>query len=87
MRWHEKDSFLYVYDRFDIWKLDPSGKISPELITKGLGRKSQVRYRYLSTESEEQFVKSGQPILLKTFNENNKYAGLATMEFCCSSKN
>jgi dienelactone hydrolase len=86
MRWHEKDSFVYVYDRFDIWKLDPKGKVLPELLTRGMGRKNHVRYRYISKESEEQFVKSNQPILLKTFNEKNKYAGFASMELCCGSK-
>lgn len=25
MGWHQQDSFVYVYDRYDVWKLDPRG--------------------------------------------------------------
>lgn len=84
MKWHEKDSFLYVYDRFDIWKLDPIGKVVPEMITRGFGRKNQIRFRYLATDLLEEYVKTNQQLTFKTFNESNKYAGFAAMKLCCA---
>ena len=29
MGWHEGDSAVYIYDRYDIWKVDPIGKKNP----------------------------------------------------------
>ena len=86
MRWHEKDSFVYVYDRFDIWKLDPKGKAKPENLTYGAGRKNQIRYRFIETDPESRFIQSGQQLLFRTFNEKNKNSGLASLLNCCGSK-
>lgn len=86
MRWHEKDSFVYVYDRFDIWKLDPKGKAKPENLTYGAGRKNQIRYRFIETDPESRFIQSGQQLLFRTFNERNKNSGLASLLNCCGSK-
>ncbi len=32
MGWHEGDSAVYVYDKYDIWKVDPFAKFSPKII-------------------------------------------------------
>jgi acetyl esterase/lipase len=86
MRWHEKDSFVYVYDRFDVWKLDPNGIVSPQNLTLGMGRKEQIRFRYQPTDPEAKFIKYGEQLLFKTFNETNKFAGFATMALCCGQQ-
>ncbi len=79
MNWLNGDSSLFVYDRYDIWKLDPLGIKKPENITAGIGRKTNTTYRVLKTDPEERFIKTGQSIILKTFDEQNKHAGLATL--------
>ena len=78
MSWHESDDYLYVYDRFDIWKLDAAGVKEPVCITAGLGRKNNLRLRYQRLDPEERFVKDGQPLLLTVFNEVNKKAAVKT---------
>ena len=85
MKWHEKDSFVYVYDRYDVWKLDPQGIGQPVSITQGLGRKTFSSYRYINTDPDEQYIRHGQFMLFRTFNEKNKYAGLASMDLCCGA--
>lgn len=75
VRWMENDDALLVYDRFDIWKLHPEAKQEPVAITKGVGRKSSIRYRYLETDPENRFLSNGQVIYLSLFNEKNKQSG------------
>ena len=79
MRWEKNDAAVYVYDRYDIWKLDPLGKILPQQITGGWGRKNHVSFRYVNVDPEERNIESNQQLLLKAFNEKNKYAGFARL--------
>jgi dipeptidyl aminopeptidase/acylaminoacyl peptidase len=76
MGWQENDAFMYVYDKFDIWKVDPTGAAKPVCLTNGNGRKNQLTFRYLRTDREEQFVKEGQPLLLSIFDNKEKGSGL-----------
>ncbi|WP_164974165.1 alpha/beta hydrolase family protein [Filimonas effusa] len=77
--WMENDSYVLLYDRFDIWKADPTGRRASENITRGEGRLQQVRYRYVNVREDEKFLKPGQQLLLRLFDEKDKSAGLATL--------
>ncbi|MEN9951790.1 MAG: hypothetical protein RLZZ520_58, partial [Bacteroidota bacterium] len=77
MRWEKNDAALYVYDRFDIWKLDPNGKGLPKMITGGWGRKNNTSFRYMSLDPEERNILADQKLILRVFNEKNKQAGFA----------
>ncbi len=79
MRWEKNDAAIYVYDRYDIWKLDPNGKVKPEQTTGGWGRKNHISFRYLNLNLEERNIESNQELLLKAFNNKNKYAGFARL--------
>ncbi|TVQ78200.1 MAG: S9 family peptidase [Flavobacteriales bacterium] len=39
------DSFIWLYDEFDIWQVDPNGRSASERLTRG--RENKTRYRYL----------------------------------------
>ncbi|HEX5025722.1 MAG TPA: prolyl oligopeptidase family serine peptidase [Agriterribacter sp.] len=86
MTWTQSDLAVLVYDRFDIWQLDPAGVVAPVNITGGQGRKNKTAYRYIRTDPEEMFIVPSQEILLKTFNERNKYAGVATYKMLSNAK-
>jgi dipeptidyl aminopeptidase/acylaminoacyl peptidase len=77
VRWTENDESLLVYDRYDIWQLDPGCCKEPVSITAGEGRKNKTVYRYQPTDPEERFLKPGQDMLLRTFRETDKKAGMA----------
>lgn len=85
MKWHQNDSFVYVYDKYDIWRLDPEGLKLPLNITSGKGRKGSLTYRYINLDPEERFLSDDQVIYLKTFHEKNKQAGIASMKLCCGN--
>lgn len=77
MGWHQNDEALYVYDRFDVWKLDPAGKIDPVCITRGEGRKNSVQIRHVRLDPvAERKLQNGQQVLFNFFNEKDKTAGI-----------
>jgi dipeptidyl aminopeptidase/acylaminoacyl peptidase len=44
MIWLKDDKGILVEDKYDIWKLDPDGKLPPVYVTKGLGRKLKTDF-------------------------------------------
>ncbi|HVI49106.1 MAG TPA: prolyl oligopeptidase family serine peptidase [Chitinophaga sp.] len=73
--WLEDDKFTYIYDRYDIWQLDPTGKTAPACITGGQGRKDKIRFRYVRLDAEERFLRPGQNVVLSAFQDSTKYNG------------
>lgn len=72
MGWHQGDSLVYVYDRYDIWKVDPRGVKEPVLLnTSGRGTQ-KITTRYVRTDPEEKFIKHGQPLYFRMFNNLSK---------------
>jgi dipeptidyl aminopeptidase/acylaminoacyl peptidase len=43
--WKEGDAAFYVYDRYDIWELDPKGEKQAVCLTDGIGRKERKTFR------------------------------------------
>lgn len=79
--WTADDKALLVYDKYDIWSLDPKGQHEPICLTAGDGRKRNLRYRYRQTDEETRFFKSSEIVLLDVFDYIDKYNGLAVTSF------
>lgn len=77
MGWQSDDQWVYVYDKYDIWKLDPLSKADPVCITGGLGRKTKCVYRnaVVQFRREMRTLKPGQLLMLTIFNTVNKGKG------------
>jgi len=75
MGWSQDDKHLYLYDRFDIWQVDPRGKQAPVNLTAGFGRERFRQLRAVNLEKEKQFFSTDQAVLLKSFDEKDKSAG------------
>jgi len=73
--WTKNDKSFLVYDRFDIWELDPTGKKSPRKITEGVGRQDSIRFRYIRLDHEEKSIDPSKSILLSGFNIKTKADG------------
>jgi dipeptidyl aminopeptidase/acylaminoacyl peptidase len=67
--WSENDRFVYIYDRFDIWKIDPSGEKVPVCVTFTYGRRNHIQFRYVKTDPEEEWIPQGKVSLLKAFSQ------------------
>lgn len=79
--WGEDDSAFLVYDKYDIWSLDPKGEKAPVCLTAGEGRKRNLKFRYLRTDREKRNFKPGDELLLDVFDYTDKYNGLATLKY------
>jgi dipeptidyl aminopeptidase/acylaminoacyl peptidase len=82
MGWHEGDSAVYVYDKYDVWKIDPGKQTDPFNITwvtgVGSGRKLKNSFRYLKVNNEEQYIKANQTLYFRMINQENKKSAIIT---------
>lgn len=83
--WTPNDDYLLIYDRFDIWKVDPMGIEAPANISNGFGRSNQIQLRIVDLDPENDFIDLTQTLLLKGVNEETNAA--AFYEFKVAKKN
>lgn len=83
--WLSDDSGVLVYDNYDIWQLDMSGKKTAINITNSYGRKNKTRFALLMNGEEGQYatewkgicvVPSNAPLLLNAFDMKTKHSGI-----------
>ncbi len=72
--WTEGDRSLWVYDRYDIWELDPTGERQIKNITNN-GREKNVFYSYVKLDDEERSINDKEDLLLKGYNRVSKGYG------------
>jgi dipeptidyl aminopeptidase/acylaminoacyl peptidase len=77
--WLKGDSRVWVYDRYDIWALDPTGVVKPECLTSGKGRRTRTVYRYLHLSEDVKYIDPKEITWLSSFNDSTKVSGLATL--------
>ncbi|MFD1819004.1 Dipeptidyl aminopeptidase/acylaminoacyl peptidase [Pseudarcicella hirudinis] len=70
--WTEDERSFIVYDRYDVWGIDPNG--NKKILTNG--RNTKVVYRVAKLDPEEKFAMKG-TILFKIFDAVNKDEGFA----------
>lgn len=73
--WAENDKYIFIYDRFDIWRIDLEGNKVPVTATHSYGRKNSLRLRYLKLDPEEEFIDTSKPVIVSAFDERNKSDG------------
>nr|MDA3865594.1 hypothetical protein [Salinivirgaceae bacterium] len=73
--WTENDDYFLIYDEFDVWQVDPTGKEAPRNITQGYGRKNSIRFRYIRLDREAKFINSDEDLYLHAFNNTTKAWG------------
>lgn len=73
--WTKDDARLLIYDRYDIWSVDPTGKEKPINVTNGVGRNLKIRFRYVPQDREADAIDPQESMLLSAFDERTKDAG------------
>ncbi|HYC51099.1 MAG TPA: prolyl oligopeptidase family serine peptidase [Gemmatimonadaceae bacterium] len=85
--WTRDDRSVLVYDRYDIWELDPAGTRAPVMVTDSMGRKTKVQLRMAmggggfggfgggGATADERGLDPSKPLLLRGFNEETKSMG------------
>lgn len=80
--WSKGDNRFLVYDRHDIWSVDPTGNAEPECLTKNYGRNNNLKIRYVNTLAKERrFLSDGDLMTLTLFNYADKRNGLASLKY------
>jgi len=75
--WTENDKYFLVYDRYDIWKIDPVGIESPVCLTNGFGRKNNTEFRYVQLNKDITFIDSKDILIVSAFNKSTKKGGFS----------
>jgi dipeptidyl aminopeptidase/acylaminoacyl peptidase len=65
--WSKDSRYVFVYDRYDIWRLDSDGAVPPLNVTRYYGRKHGISLRFLSAPEIG--------AVLYAFNETTKENG------------
>lgn len=76
MAWHQEDRSVYIYDKYDVWRCDPTGKSTPVSVTNGKGRAGHQTIRYVQLDREDRFIRDGQLVLLTVFDTKEMTSGL-----------
>ncbi|MBK8280567.1 MAG: S9 family peptidase [Saprospiraceae bacterium] len=76
--WKADDQKVYIYDRYDIWEVDPKGLQAPINFTKNLGRSTKTELRVVRLDPEERFFTSNQRLLLSALQDKDKQRGFYT---------
>lgn len=79
--WLPADSGLLVYDDYDIWQVDPTGKKNAINLTKGREKKIQFRLADDEYNFPKENIKPGQPVLLTAFNIRTKQNGFCQLKW------
>jgi dipeptidyl aminopeptidase/acylaminoacyl peptidase len=78
--WFGRDSLVLIYDRYDIWRADPSGSRPTVCLTHSDGRTHRQRFRYERLDPEEQHIPGGKVLTLRVFDETTKSEGFASLD-------
>jgi len=79
--WSENDKYVFLYDRYDIWRADLEGLKVPVNATRNYGRNNRIRFRYQQLDPEEEFIDTNKPVIVHGFNEGTKAEGYFKADF------
>ncbi|MFX7029294.1 hypothetical protein ABTH93_20355, partial [Acinetobacter baumannii] len=54
VKWMKDDKYVLIYDKYDVWKVDPEAQEKSVVVTKG--RKDKTEYRYITVDADEKFI-------------------------------
>lgn len=85
--WLENDSAVFIYDRYDIWQVDPEGEKHPVNITGGYGRKHNIQLRFISfPKGDLPSIFPKDSVLISAINFSNKWSGFFRLGFSGDSR-
>jgi dienelactone hydrolase len=75
--WSKDFTSFFVYDVYDIWQFDVTGKRSPRCITNGFGKKYNLTFYFLS----EAVIDISERLTIFAFNNATKQNGFYQLDF------
>ena len=79
-----RDGSFYAYDRFDLWRLDVTGKSAPVCVTRGYGRETnqslRVYFPFERKGEDKLYVNLEDMTMFRAFNYDTKESGYYRIE-------
>lgn len=73
--WLDGDRGVLIYDRYDVWLVDPNSPRRPRSVTEGVGRRDGVRFRVVDLDRERESIDPAEPLLLSAFDTKSRNSG------------
>jgi len=78
--WTTDEEWVLLYDRYDIWAVDPNGRREPRNLTRAFGRTWEISLRNVNLDREARTTDLDKPLLLSAFSERTKQSGFYRLE-------
>ncbi|MBU6365479.1 MAG: prolyl oligopeptidase family serine peptidase [Gemmatimonadetes bacterium] len=73
--WTAGEQRVLVYDRFDVWEVDPAGVAPPRNVTGGTGRRDGVEFRVVDLDRDDPFLDPAAPLVVRAVDTLTKASG------------
>lgn len=89
--WRAGDKALFVYDKYDVWELDPDGVKEPQMLTQGMGRELGYTFKMIRLDQLElpegtpgikkEPIKDDESVFFTAFDNKTKGYGYFTRTY------
>ena len=84
--WTNGDKKVLIYDRFDVWEVNPAGVVAPRNLTEGEGRRTGMTFRVVDLDRDDPGLDPAQPLYLRGVDSLTKASGYWKEKFGVESK-
>ncbi len=81
--WSEDDRSFFIYDRYDVWEVDPNSPTTPHKLTDG--RKAKTLYRYMNLDPEKDYIDKSEAMLFYMYDDVSGEGGIAQFNWRTSN--
>jgi dipeptidyl aminopeptidase/acylaminoacyl peptidase len=73
--WTGGDRSVLLYDRYDVWEVDPAGRRPARVVTDSVGRRGGTVFRVVDLDEDEEAIAPDAPLLLRARDDRTKASG------------
>lgn len=73
--WTAGEKSVLLYDRYDVWEVDPAGRAPARVVTDSVGRRNQIIFRLAEADTTHRFLSAGTPFILEALDDSTKASG------------
>ncbi|HEU0054101.1 MAG TPA: prolyl oligopeptidase family serine peptidase, partial [Longimicrobium sp.] len=73
--WTTGDRSVLLYDRYDVWEVDPAGRRPARMVTDSAGRRGTIVFRVVDLDPDADAIDPARPLYLRAMNDDTKASG------------
>ena len=78
--WYKGDKYVVINDKYDLWLIDPAGRMRPQNLTGGYGRNNEISFRALRLNRWNRYFNDENPHMLRAFDHKTKESGYFNLD-------